>query len=93
MESLTLRDSEAPPLLGFLSPEKASEVEAEGAGWVGCEGLSQCLWLGGGWGPFVPLAAQAWLGLWLLPACSKMAGSLVSEDAETRGATQVTLSL
>lgn len=54
-----MRDSEAPPLLGFLSPEKASEVEAEGAGWVGCEGLSQCLWLGGGWGPFVPLAAQA----------------------------------
>lgn len=43
-----MRDSEAPPLLGFLSPEKASEVEAEGAEWVGCEGLSQCLWLGGG---------------------------------------------
>lgn len=37
--------------------------------------LPQCLWQGQAWGHLVPQSAETWLGLWLLPVCSELAGS------------------
>lgn len=91
-ESLTLRDSEASSLPGFLSPEKASEVEAEGAGWAarGCPRASG--WAGrGDASPYWPLRPGLDSG-----SCQRVLGwqvHLVPEDGETRASQVASLTL